>query len=268
MVFPLAHAFCNVSVMPLKSEPDHKAEQVSQLLFGEGAEIIEVNSKDWAYISCKWDGYKGWCKFSQLTVVSRKEFNTEVKHFSTGQGAKIVFKERDIWLPAGSELRLKVAKTLPDGIGAVFKGKKLSVKDTALNYDNLKNAAMDYLYAPYHWGGRSSAGIDCSGLTQMAFKLCNHSIPRDASQQANEGELVDFLQNAQCGDLAFFDNKEGKIVHVGILIDNQTIIHAADSAGRVVVDKIDQGGIISISLRKRTHNLRLVKRIIQKSTII
>ena len=263
MVFALAHAFCNVSVLPLKSEPDHRAEQVSQLLFGEGAEIIEVNSKDWAYINTKWDGYKGWCKFSQLSVVSRQEYGKTAKYFSTGQGAKIALKEREMWLPAGSELRLKVARSLPEGEGAAFKGKKLMVSEAALNCENLKNAALDYLYSPYQWGGRSAAGIDCSGLTQMAFKLCNHSIPRDASQQANEGELVDFLQNAQCGDLAFFDNKEGKIVHVGILLDNQTIIHAGDSNGRVVVDKIDQGGIISVSLRKRTHNLRLVKRIIK-----
>jgi cell wall-associated NlpC family hydrolase len=94
----------------------------------------------------------------------------------------------------------------------------------------------------------------------LAFKLCNHHIPRDASQQAKEGKLVDFLQYAQCGDLAFFDDKDGKIVHVGILLDTQNIIHATDTSGRVVVDRIDPAGIISTSLRKRTHNLRLVKR--------
>ncbi len=114
----------------------------------------------------------------------------------------------------------------------------------------MRIAAMKYLYAPYQWGGRSIAGIDCSGLTQMAFRLCNHPIARDASVQATEGELVDFLQHAQCGDLAFFDDKEGKIVHVGILLDSQTIIHATDTAGHVVIDRIDPGGIISISHEK------------------
>ena len=96
----------------------------------------------------------------------------------------------------------------------------------------------------------------------MAYRLCNLRIPRDASQQANEGQLVDFLQNAQCGDLAFFDEKEGRINHVGILLDNQNIIHATETSGRVVIDRIDQGGIISIALKRRTHNLRLVKRMI------
>ena len=92
--------------------------------------------------------------------------------------------------------------------------------------------------------------------------MCNCALPRDASQQAEIGAPVDFLQNSQPGDLAFFDDKDGRIVHVGILIDHQSIIHATDSCGRVVVDKIDLGGIISLSLRKRTHNLRLVRRII------
>lgn len=262
MVLPLTHAFCNVSVMPLRSEPDHRAEQTSQLLFGEGAEVIEVNNKDWAHIQCAWDGYKGWCKFSQLAPVSRKDYRKELKYLAFSHNDKLIFAEGELWLPIGSELRLKVGKIMPNAESGVFKGKKLNIKEAALNCENLKRAAFKYLHAPYEWGGRSIAGIDCSGLTQMAFKMCNHPIPRDASQQANEGQLVDFLQHAQCGDLAFFDNKDGKIVHVGILLDNQSVIHATDTSGRVVVDKIDQGGIISVSLRKRTHNLRVVKRII------
>lgn len=87
-------------------------------------------------------------------------------------------------------------------------------------------------------------------------------IVRDASQQALTGHTIDFLPEARAADLAFFDNAEGRITHVGILLDFQTIIHATDTSGRVVIDKIDNGGIISISLKRRTHNLRLVKRIL------
>ena len=104
------------------------------------------------------------------------------------------------------------------------------------------------------------AGIDCSGLTQMAFKMCGMSLRRDASQQAEEGEMVGFLQDATKGDLAFFDNADGKITHVGLLIDNTHIIHATDTSGRVVVDKIDSEGIVSVQLKRRTHKLRMIRR--------
>lgn len=262
MVFPLAYAFCNVSVMPLRSEPGHQAEQTSQLLYGERAEIIEVNSRDWAHIKCAWDGYTGWCKLSQLVRVPQKEYNKPIKYIAGSHKDKLVFAASEMWLPLGSELRLKGGKMKPLAEAGRYKGEKISIKEASLTAESLTRAAYKYIHAPYLWGGRSIAGIDCSGLTQMAFKLCNQTISRDAADQANEGLLVDFLQNAQCGDLAFFDNKDGKIVHVGILLDNQAIIHATDSCGRVVVDKIDQGGIISVSLKKRTHNLRVVKRMI------
>jgi gamma-D-glutamyl-L-lysine dipeptidyl-peptidase len=262
MVLPLAHAFCNVPVMPVRSEPTHKAEQVNQLLFGEKVEISEVNNKDWARIHGAWDGYEGWCKAGQLAKIPKKEFRKELKYLSGTNNGKLVMPDSEMWLPLGCDLvGLKGGKIKPLNETGKFKGEKLKIKNAVLKCDTLAKAARLYLHAPYQWGGRSVAGIDCSGLIQMALKLCNHVFPRDAEKQAEEGELVDFLQHAVCGDLAFFDNKDGKIVHVGILLDNQTIIHATDTAGRVVIDRIDQAGIISTALKMRTHNLRLVKRI-------
>jgi len=262
MNFPIGFAFCDVSVMPVRVEPFHTAEQSTQLLFGEKAEILDRNNRDWVRISCGWDGYEGWCKESQLRKVQKKEFRKPTKYLAATHKDRLVLPSGDLFLPLGAELNGAQGGNIHTLAGAgKFKGKKLNVKDLILDCESLKAAAMQYVHAPYQWGGRSVSGIDCSGLTQMAFKLCNHVIPRDASQQAKEGKLVDFLQNARCGDLAFFDDKDGKIVHVGLLLDNQTIIHATDTSGRVVVDRIDQGGIISIALKKRTHNLRVVKRI-------
>lgn len=257
----LAYAFCNTSAAAIRREPSHKTEQVTELLFGEKAEVLEINQNDWAKIRVEWDGYEGWCKAGQLNLVSKKEYRKDLRFVAGGTGDKLIFENSDLWLPLGAELRgMKGGKITVCGKAGKFKGKKKATAKMELSSDNIKETAFQYLNAPYLWGGRSIAGIDCSGLTQMVYKLCGHTILRDASQQATEGETVDFLQHAKCGDLAFFDNAEGRITHVGILLDERTIIHATDTTGRVIIDKIDQGGIISIYLKKRTHNLRLVQR--------
>jgi cell wall-associated NlpC family hydrolase len=249
--------------MPVRAEPSHRAEQVNEMLFGERAEVLEINDKDWARIRCEWDGYEGWCRIGQITYVSNKVYRKAPKFFSAKNSDRLVFDDSEQWLPLGSDLfGLKGGKITIMNQSGKFKGKKLEIKKLNANQDSVKQAVLQYLNAPYLWGGRTIAGIDCSGLTQMALKLCGRSIQRDASQQALGGETVDFLQNARCGDLAFFDNAEGKIVHVGILLNDHTIIHATETSGRVVIDRIDQGGIISTSLRKRTHTLRMIKRYI------
>ena len=124
----------------------------------------------------------------------------------------------------------------------------------------LNSAAKFFLNAPYLWGGRTPWGIDCSGLTQQVYKHFGIAILRDASQQATQGKTVNFLAEAKPGDLAFFDNAEGRIIHVGILLSPEEIIHAS---GRVKIDRIDNEGIYSEELGKRTHQLRIIKRFYQ-----
>jgi gamma-D-glutamyl-L-lysine dipeptidyl-peptidase len=247
--------------MPMRKEPFHVSEQVNEVLFGERIEILDINDRDWALIRCEWDGYEGWCKTGQLTLVSKKDYVRAAKYITTHSNAKLLFEEGEVWLPAGAELTgMKSSRISIYDKPGKLKGKKHLIKSLELNADLLLKYALQYLGTSYIWGGRSTRGIDCSGLSQIAYKLCGKSIPRDADQQAMEGETVDFLQQARCGDLAFFDNADGKIVHVGLLIDAQTILHATDTSGRVVIDRIDPSGIISRNLKKRTHNLRLIKR--------
>lgn len=251
--------------MPLRSEPAHQAEQISQLIFGEKAEILEINNNDWAHIRCAWDDYEGWCNFSQLTLLNKKEYASHTKYICGSHRDKLIFENSEMQLPFCSELiGYKKNKVSPIKDAGIYKGKKVKRDLNTLSSEFVKRTALQFLNAPYQWGGRSLAGIDCSGFTQIVYKYCNYRLPRDASQQAVKGNLVDFLENGRCGDLAFFDNKDGKIIHVGILLDNKTIIHAASATGRVMTDLIDQGGIISTNLKKRTHQLRFVKRFIKE----
>lgn len=259
----LSYACCNVAVMPVRKDPYHTAEQVTQTLFGEKLEVIQTNSREWARIRCTWDDYEGWCKLSQIALLHKKDYMKEVKYLSGNHLGRLLLPEEEMLLPLGAELHhVKEGGYKAAHLSGKFKGAKINIKQTVPSAETLKDAARQYLHSPYQWGGRSALGIDCSGLTQMAYKLCNYPIPRDAAQQAQIGSPVDFLIHAQCGDLAFFEGKEGNINHVGMLLDGETIIHATDTAGRVVIDKIDQSGIISISLKKRTHTLRMVKRVV------
>jgi gamma-D-glutamyl-L-lysine dipeptidyl-peptidase len=125
------------------------------------------------------------------------------------------------------------------------------------NAENINDVASQYLDVSYLWGGKSLSGIDCSGFCQQVFKQFGIKLPRDAYQQAELGEVVGFLQEVECGDLAFFDNEEGRITHVGMMLNIHEIIH---SSGKVRIDKIDHQGIINSETGARTHKLRIIKR--------
>jgi cell wall-associated NlpC family hydrolase len=259
-----AYAVCNVYAAPLRASATHRAEQTSQLIFGECVEVLEKSDRGWSRVKCAWDNYEGWCSTSQLHPIDRSSYRKGARFLAVGPSDKLISEEAgEMPLPFGAGLWGYKSGAIATGPAqGAFKGKKAAVSNLSLTPAAVIAAAQTYRNAPYLWGGRTRAGIDCSGLIQMAFKLGGLATPRDAWQQAEAGQPVDFLQNARPADVAFFDNDEGRIVHVGLLLDSDTILHATETAGRTVVDKIDGEGIVSILLRKRTHRLRLIRRYI------
>lgn len=251
-------AICFLSVIPIRANPSHSSEMVTQLLFGEVFQITE-RKEEWLFIKTEYDQYTGWIDEKQAL-----EINAEVSsnlRFITLDVNTMALKgeqKQPFYLPAGSCLPFYA-----DGKCQVGKDfyQIISNNITIPNPDDfaadVAEIAKRFLNVPYLWGGRTHFGIDCSGFSQIVFKILGIRLNRDASQQAEQGTLVDFLPEAKAGDLAFFDNEEGRITHVGIMLNNSQIIHAS---GRVKIDRIDNQGIFSSDLKKYSHKLRIIKR--------
>jgi hypothetical protein len=249
---------CNLAVIPLRHEASDKSEIVSQVLFGEHFEILEKN-KQWFKIKLQYDNYEGWIDSKQMQLISENSYqnltddtiilNADLLEYITGTNNLM------LPIPLGASLsflnHLDINKDNFEFEGTKTSGKK--------NKDNLIKTSFMYLNAPYLWGGKTPFGIDCSGFTQMVYKLNGYHLLRDASQQATQGEALSFIEESEPGDLAFFDNDEGSIIHVGIIMDDNYIIHAS---GKVRIDRIDHLGIFNTETNKHTHKLRVIKKII------
>ena len=248
----MAEVICVVPVAPIRAEGSHRAEMVSQILFGETATIIH-ETKDFYQIQMHQDGYEGWCQKLQLQILPEGA-TIITKGYTTNWVNSAVFNGQAIQLPLGTPIVFDAQANFV----LTYTDASLDPTNNVFTAEALEIVVKQFLGTAYLWGGRSVFGIDCSGFVQMVFKLFNYKLPRDAYQQAEMGEAIGFLAEAKPGDLAFFDNEQGKITHVGILLSPHQIIHAS---AVVRIDPIDQAGIVSSSSGLRTHQLRTIRRI-------
>lgn len=249
---------CNLAIIPLRFEPSDKSEIVSQVLFGEHFEILE-QQKQWSRIKMQFDHYEGWIDSKQCKLISETNFNqlSENAIILNGDLVEYITDHHNLLIPIplGASISF-LSNTEINTTNYNFEGTKISgVKPKS----ELIRTAFMYLNAPYLWGGKNPFGIDCSGFTQMVYKLNGYKLLRDASQQATQGEALSFIEESEPGDLAFFDNEEGNIVHVGIIMEDNYIIHAS---GKVRIDRLDHLGIYNVETNKHTHKLRVIKKII------
>ena len=249
----MKYGLCNLSIVPLRSEASDTSEMVSQVMYGDLFKVLEKTNK-WVYIRLDFDGYEGWIDPKQYIEVSEDDFlklkNLPKKYASNLVDIVSTFEKELLPITMGSSV--EVANFLKHS----FEGE---YNEGILSNNHLVEIAHHYLNSPYLWGGKTPFGIDCSGFTQMVYKMSGYKLLRDASQQATQGDALSFIEESEPGDLAFFDNEEGIITHVGIILKDNYIIHAH---GKVRIDLLDHSGIFNLDRKVHTHKLRVIKRII------
>jgi hypothetical protein len=244
---------CNLGMIPLRVQADDTTELVSQVLYGDYFKVLEKRKK-WSKIRLDFDNYEGWIDNKQYQEISEQDYQFLLDHPPALSSDLIDFV-------ADSEGRLT---PIPLG-SCVSNGAFLENKFEGNSTQGIKpknaliKSAFLYLNSPYMWGGKTPFGIDCSGFTQMVYKLNGYALLRDASQQATQGEALSFIEESEAGDLAFFDNDEGNITHVGIIMEDNYVIHAH---GKVRIDRLDHSGVFNLDTKKHSHKLRVIKKII------
>ena len=251
------YGISNLSIVPMRNEATDKSEMVNQVIFGEHFKVLEIRKK-WSKIRLAHDSYEGWICNKQWIEIEEdiyKQLDKEVATITTDI-LDIITKTHHQPIVIGSILpSYKSGHALINNEMYQFDG---LTTPGFIRKDKLVANALMYLNTPYLWGGRSPLGIDCSGFTQMVYRLQGVDLPRDAYQQAEVGTTLSFVEESEPGDLAFFDNAEGTITHVGIILEDNHIIHAS---GKVRIDRIDQQGIFNSEIGNHTHKLRLIKSI-------
>ena len=254
----MLYGICNLSIVPLRLEASDSSEMTTQVLFGEHFKVLDKR-KNWSKIRLHFDGVEGFIdnkQYQETTEDIHKELSTSSTFLSGELIDFITHKDNSLsTISLGSSLpfyenhSFKVNDSSFIYEGAVF--------SKQLPKDAIIKTAFLYMNSPYLWGGKTPFGIDCSGFTQMVYKLCGYSLLRNAKQQAIQGEVLSFIEESEPGDLAFFDDNEGTITHVGIIMKDHHIIHAY---GKVRIDKLDHSGIYNVDTKR--HKLRVIKKII------
>jgi len=242
---------CNLSIVPVRISNSDKSEMITQLIYGDLLTIIEEKG-NWTKVKCKFDNYEGWIDSKQYKKLNKNDnINFENPKYSCDLVEFIENENKElITISIGSNI------SNINLLNHIYDGKSISGKQ---DRDSIVNTALLYLHSPYLWGGKSPFGIDCSGFTQMVYKINGYKIHRDAKDQARQGATLSFIEESEPGDLAFFHNDNNEIIHVGIILKDNHIIHAS---GKVRIDRLDQSGIYNNDKNKHTHNLRYIKKII------
>ncbi len=257
----LNFGICHISMIPILAKPIPYGAVVSQMLFGETCEVLEKKNKYWHKIKTDICETIGWVNTYQIAYISFDIYKKLQQNIAISLEVSYpVFNgENSIYITLGSSLPQY------DGISCmmpwsrfIYNGQAFQEGTMEITQDLFVKLARRFLFSPEMSAGRSPFGIDNVSFVHQVFRLFNINISRHIDKQIQYGEVVDFAQLSEVGDVAFFQDNEGNVCHVGIVIGQKEIVHVN---GYVRIDKFDHNGIYNKDLKKYTHKLRIIKRI-------
>jgi hypothetical protein len=260
----LDYGVCRLSIVPVRAEASDKSELTTQLLFGDHYEVTDATKdKKWLRIRSNFDQFDGWLDAKQHHPVSQEYYeylNRADFKITTDVTASLLYNKSPQIILMGSMIPISSSELFKMEEQFAFNGEAKNLGQKR-EYEYLKNVAFKYLNAPYLWGGKSPFGIDCSGLVQMVFKICGYRLFRNSWQQSNQGKSFRDIEQGKPGDLVFFKNAEGKVNHVGIMLEGDRIIHAS---GKVRVDHLNEEGILHLETKIYSHQFSHIRRILSE----
>ena len=257
----ITYATGKFATAAIRGRPQNGSALISQLLFGEPVTVLQVGNT-FSEIRCCDDGFTGFVRNDQLLGVTEAEYLNQRDNpaFNLDLFATLLGDRHGIPVTFGARLSGFDGLRLRHG-GKTFNhsGQAALSADLRSEAELLIRFARKWLYVPGMTGGRTPTGIDPAALIQLVCRLIDVKLPRTAKEMAKEGRMVDFVVQAQIGDLAYFDSARGEINHVGILLPDSSILHVHD---RVRIDAVDHFGIFNGEVGRYTHRLRIVKRLL------
>lgn len=258
----MRYGICPLSVVPVRSSSAHRSEMTSQLLFGELVEILEEKGRQWLRVRCDPDNFIGWVETSQIKPITPTEYKQFRQNYAVSLELVQPVMGPNHFVPVTIGARLPLFDGIRFSVGDTtytFSGQALSAGDFVPSADFAQKVAKRYLNTPFLSGGRSPFGIDSAGFVQLVYQISGLPLPREAADQLHVGETIDFIEHSRPGDLAFFENRAGRITHAGILMPDNKVIHAY---GSVRMDLVDHYGIYDEERQMYTRRLRLIKRVL------